>query len=292
MTNEQMKLLHPVLQDKLKILQGECAASGIFINYSVGFRTVKDQEELYAQGRTKPGNIVTNVRGTTYGSQHQWGIACDFYLDMDIDGDGDKKDDAFNNIEGTFDKVGDIAKSIGLGWGGDWTSFKDRPHLYLPNWGSTTTKLKQIYGRPENFIITWDRNLVFPNTNDIQNEQKEELPWSGSNDYTYHEFVKDVQEAIGAKVDGIAGPETFSKTVTVSRTINKYHPVVTPLERYLKSNGYYVGDIEEDKGEKPIFGWGMEEAVKKYQKDIGFKNPDGEITARNRTWKNLLQYGL
>lgn len=72
-------------------------------------------------------------------------------------------------------------------------------------------------------------------------------------EYTYQDFVGDVQSAIGAKVDKIAGPETLSKTPTISKLKNKNHIVVTALERYLKVLGYYSGEIEADNGKQPIF---------------------------------------
>lgn len=105
--------------------------------------------------------------------------------------------------------------------------------------------------------------------------------------YEKTQFIMDVQAATGSKVDGIAGNETIGNTVTVSRTKNKYHAVVTPLERRLKILGYYTGSIEADEGKTPCFGKGMETAVLAYQKDHGCVT-DGEITARNRTWKSLL----
>lgn len=147
--------LHPSLQQLAAELQAQCLTKGISIKYSECLRTVEEQDALYAQGRTLPGNKVTNAKGTTYSSQHQWGIAVDFYLDMDVDGDGSKADDAFNNSTKLFDKVGETAVSIGLGWGGNWTSIVDKPHLYLPNWGSTTQRLKEQYGTPEKFMATW-----------------------------------------------------------------------------------------------------------------------------------------
>lgn len=109
--------LHPILQKKAALLKEECKNLGIFILFSECLRTKAEQDALYAQGRTTPGSIVTNAKGSTYSSQHQWGVAIDFYIDMDVDGDGDKKDDAFNNSTGLFERVGSIAKSIGLGWG-------------------------------------------------------------------------------------------------------------------------------------------------------------------------------
>lgn len=109
--------------------------------------------------------------------------------------------------------------------------------------------------------------------------------------YTYEQFVKDVQIAEGQTgkwIDGIAGSRTLELTPTVSARKNRNHKVVTALERYLKVLGYYNGEIEEDSGETPIFGGGMTAAVKAYQRDNGCVQ-DGEITARNKTWKKLLR---
>lgn len=105
--------------------------------------------------------------------------------------------------------------------------------------------------------------------------------------YSRSQFVADVQFVTGSRVDGKAGPETIGNTVTVSRTKNRNHAVVTPLERRLKALGYYTGAIEADKGETPCFGPGVEAAVKKYQSEHGCIS-DGEITAKQRTWKSLL----
>lgn len=140
-------MCHPQLQEFASKLLIECAKQGLVIKIGECFRTVAEQEALYAQGRTEPGQKVTNARGTSYSSQHQWGIAFDFYR---ADGKG-----AYYNDDRFFQKVGAIGKSIGLGWGGDWKSPVDMPHLYLPYWGSTTTKLKNQYGNVEAFKKTW-----------------------------------------------------------------------------------------------------------------------------------------
>lgn len=146
-------MIHPRLVEKLNQLVTVCKNNGISIEFSSGYRSFAEQDKLYAQGRTEPGMKVTNARGGY--SQHNWGIAADFYLDMDVDGDGTKSDDAFNNNSGLFDKVGKLAGTVGLGWGGNWTSPKDRPHLYLPDWGDTPTPLRNTYGTYEKFKATW-----------------------------------------------------------------------------------------------------------------------------------------
>ena len=138
---------HPRLQEAFKSLAAKCSAQGLTIGLGECFRTVAEQDALYAQGRTEPGSIVTNAKGSSYSSQHQWGIAFDFYRN---DGKG-----AYNESGDFFGRVGQIAKSIGLGWGGDWTSIVDKPHVYLPDWGSGTGVLKQQYGTFERFKQTW-----------------------------------------------------------------------------------------------------------------------------------------
>ena len=145
-------LCHPRLQELAAKLVEECQEQGLKIKIGETLRTVEEQEALYAQGRTKPGNIVTNARGTSYSSQHQWGIAFDFYRN---DGQG-----AYNESGDFFGRVGAIGKSLGLGWGGDWKSIVDKPHLYLPDWGSTTYQLRAEYKTPDNFMATWGPKMV------------------------------------------------------------------------------------------------------------------------------------
>lgn len=273
--------LHPELQSKLKQLVDLTAREGIYIGIAECLRTTAEQDSLYAKGRTVPGNIVTNASGTSYNSQHQWGIAADFYLDMDVDGDGDKADDAYNDSTQLFETVGAIAVSIGLGWGGNWKSFVDRPHVYLPQWGSTPARLKAQYGTPDAFFATW-------HTDAQPVPQPEPTPVVEAG-YTRTQFIIDVQEATGAGVDGRAGNDTLSHTITVSLVMNQHDDVVTPLERMLKQLGYYTGAIEADEGKAPCFGHGMDAAVKKYQHDVvGMDVPDGEITKKCNTWKHLL----
>lgn len=144
--------LHPELQLKIAELKILCEKAGLKIGIGECLRTVAEQDALYAQGRTRPGSRVTNARGSTYSSQHQWGVAFDFYRN---DGRG-----AFYDADGFFTKVGKLAKSIGLGWGGDWKSPVDKPHLYLPQWGSTTGILRSVYGTPDKFFKTWDKTLL------------------------------------------------------------------------------------------------------------------------------------
>lgn len=65
-----------------------------------------------------------------------------------------------------------------------------------------------------------------------------------SSTYTRTQFIKDVQSAIGASVDGKVGNETLSKLVTVSKKKNNRHAVVKPLQRYLNALGYNCGTVD------------------------------------------------
>ena len=145
------KKLHPWLNYKLDLLIKKCNKKGIYLIITEGFRTVKYQDKLYAQGRTTKGIIVTNAKGKDYKSQHQWGIAFDIAIN-------DKK--LLYDIP-TLKKVSKIAKSrsVGLAWGGDWVRHVDMLHFYLPKWGDTTSKLKSTYKTPEKFRIEWTRTV-------------------------------------------------------------------------------------------------------------------------------------
>lgn len=96
------------------------------------------------------------------------------------------------------------------------------------------------------------------------------------------DFVREVQRIIGAAVDGIPGPETMGKTVTLSAEKNSTHPLVAVVQRKLAELGYsQVGEADGIAGPK------FTAAVKAFQGDHGCW-VDGEITAGNKTWRTLL----
>jgi peptidoglycan L-alanyl-D-glutamate endopeptidase CwlK len=149
LTLDQVKLksmpkiekLHPVLVAATVALIERCYARGVNIVITQGLRTIAEQDALYAQGRTEPGSIVTNAKGGT--SYHNYGVAIDFALllndgrvvswDTEIDVDKDGITD--------WMEVVDEANKLGFEWGGDWTSFKDLPHLQM-TFGLSTAQLQ------------------------------------------------------------------------------------------------------------------------------------------------------
>lgn len=149
LTLDQVKLksmpkiekLHPVLVAATVALIERCYARGVNIVITQGLRTIAEQDALYAQGRTKPGQIVTNAKGGT--SYHNYGVAIDFALLLN---DGrvvswDTKLDVDKDGITDWMEVVDEANKLDFEWGGDWTSFKDLPHLQM-TFGLSTSQLR------------------------------------------------------------------------------------------------------------------------------------------------------
>lgn len=131
--------LHPKLRSEVAQILLNIHNRGIDIRITQGLRTIKEQDLLYAQGRTLPGKIVTNAKGGY--SMHNWGLALDFCL-LHKDGtvsfsliedlDKDNKADWMEVVE-EFKKAGWV-------WGGDFKSFKDTPH-FEKTFGNSIEKL-------------------------------------------------------------------------------------------------------------------------------------------------------
>lgn len=178
-------LCHPRLQKLATELISKCAAKGLQIKIGETLRTKAEQDALYAQGRTAPGNIVTNAPGSSYSSYHQWGTAFDIYR---ADGRG-----AYYDSDGFFSKVGAIGTSIGLEWGGNWKSIVDKPHFQLPDWGSGTSGIKKLYKTPEEFMKAWS---AVEKPKIIEGWQQENGGWrfylkDGSGKYVSNDWYKD-----------------------------------------------------------------------------------------------------
>lgn len=125
--------LHPVVKQAAESLIERSFARGVPILITQGLRTIAEQDELYAQGRTKPGKIVTNAKGGY--SFHNFGVAIDFCL-LKPDGKSVSWE-----VGRDWMIVVEIAKALGFAWGGDWTSFKDYPHFEMC-FGLTTAQYR------------------------------------------------------------------------------------------------------------------------------------------------------
>ncbi len=122
--------VHPTLVMRLKLVHAGMFSIGHPMRATEGLRTLGRQQELFAQGRTTPGKIVTNCDGLLKPSNHQakadgWGHAVDScfmgpdpYLEH------------YSGSARLWAAYGALVEAVGLGWGGRYHSV-DMPHAEL-----------------------------------------------------------------------------------------------------------------------------------------------------------------
>ncbi len=126
--------LLPEVHPYARALVFKAAAAGITIKILSGLRTFEEQDALHAQGRTKPGNIVTNARGGF--SNHNFGIAFDV---------GVFEGNKYLGESPKYNAVGALGVEIGLEWGGNWKTIKDAPHFQLrPAWAASLNEKEML----------------------------------------------------------------------------------------------------------------------------------------------------
>jgi peptidoglycan L-alanyl-D-glutamate endopeptidase CwlK len=114
--------LNPVVQKMCNAFIAKCKDSGITITITSTYRDNEAQAKLYSQGRPL-GKKVTDAKPGQ--SIHNYRLAFDFAPIYD--------NKAQYNDDLLFLLCGKLGVSCGLEWGGDWKSFKDRPHLQYTN---------------------------------------------------------------------------------------------------------------------------------------------------------------
>jgi peptidoglycan L-alanyl-D-glutamate endopeptidase CwlK len=128
-TLERIKLIHPKLREEVMEIYDEIceALSGsAMCRFSYTLRTFAEQNVLYAQGRTKPGKIVTNAKGGL--SYHNYGMAIDIVLIANGAASWDSGKDFDADGKADWMEVVAIFKQFGWEAGIDW-KFRDAPHF-------------------------------------------------------------------------------------------------------------------------------------------------------------------
>lgn len=120
----KLGLLYAPLANAAKKMAEIAAMRGIQFTITQGFRSVEEQNRLYAQGRSSPGQIVTKAPGGK--SWHNYGLAFDLVI---VEPDGSL---CWDDEDKRWKELGSIGASCGLEWGGHWTGFKDLPHFQWP----------------------------------------------------------------------------------------------------------------------------------------------------------------
>lgn len=136
-----LKNLQGVNPDLVKVIKTAITNSPVDFTVVCGLRTTAEQQAIYAQGRTKPGNIVTKADGIRNLSNHQdeadgkkdgLGSAVDLYPFFLGKVQVNHKDtiprlrDIAAHIKNTANELG-----IEIEWGGDWVKMFDPPHFQL-----------------------------------------------------------------------------------------------------------------------------------------------------------------
>jgi len=107
----------------------EMRRAGIDFIVTCTFRSNDEQRQLYAQGRTAPGKIVTNaLPGQSKHNKTLDGKPLAEAFDIVIMNNG-KPD--WNVKNPNWEKAGAIGESVGLEWAGRWKTFKEYPHFQL-----------------------------------------------------------------------------------------------------------------------------------------------------------------
>ena len=109
--------LDPQFARKLSLFEKKLADRGIKVVLTWGYRSIEQQNALYAKGRSAPGSIVTKARGGY--SWHNFGLAADYAFIVN----------GKVTWDGPWSMFGKTARECGLEWGGDFKTLVDRPHV-------------------------------------------------------------------------------------------------------------------------------------------------------------------
>jgi peptidoglycan L-alanyl-D-glutamate endopeptidase CwlK len=125
--------LEPDFKVKIQQLLSELSLRGIRCVVTSARRTIAEQDDLYAQGRTKPGKIVTKAKGGQ--SPHNFGLAADL-CPIKPNTTNDLWWDAPQEIWNVIHLLAEEGDLLDLDSGYDW-NFVDRPHVEDSHWKET-----------------------------------------------------------------------------------------------------------------------------------------------------------
>jgi peptidoglycan L-alanyl-D-glutamate endopeptidase CwlK len=138
--------LHPSVQAMAQVFLSGCAAKGLDVLITCTHRTGAEQDALYAQGRTKPGKVVTNAKAGQ--SSHNFtmgGKPASLAFDIvplrhgkpvwGISGNGmddNPADDEKDDLE-LWQNIRAVAEKAGLSSASRWVKMREWPHFEHPD---------------------------------------------------------------------------------------------------------------------------------------------------------------
>jgi peptidoglycan L-alanyl-D-glutamate endopeptidase CwlK len=133
-SEREIATLQPVAQIAARLFLERLEIADINARIISGTRTYLEQERLYQKGRFgNKGPKVTNARGGR--SNHNFGIAWDI---------GIFKNGRYQGESPLYNTAGPIGVADNVEWGGNWKTFKDRPHYQLKT-GLTIAEVRKRF---------------------------------------------------------------------------------------------------------------------------------------------------
>lgn len=138
-SERNIRTLHLDAQKAARIFLAAFATAAYNVRIISGNRTYAEQDMIYAQGRTRPGKIVSNAKGGQ--SNHNFAIAWD--IGIFVDGKYLPESPLYKEAAPIA-----LAATTGVEWGGHWTK-PDRPHYQLVT-GKTMDEVRALFekGKP------------------------------------------------------------------------------------------------------------------------------------------------
>lgn len=127
MSSRKIEELLPELQEKFHDFRQLADEAGVQFMITCTYRSQEEQDELYEQGRTKPGRKVTWTRHSKHTDRMAFDIAV---LNESNQPTWDTKADIDKDNIDDYLELGEIGEQVGLVWGGRWKS-PDYPHFQL-----------------------------------------------------------------------------------------------------------------------------------------------------------------
>ena len=118
LTSKFINSLNPDVSQLARKFLDLAKANHLEVRILTAFRNWNEQDRLYTQGRTTPGDIITNARGGE--SYHNWGLAFDA---------APFKNGVISNEPSQYKKMGELGVQAGLKWVGNFKDIVDLPHF-------------------------------------------------------------------------------------------------------------------------------------------------------------------
>ncbi len=126
-----------VFEPFLQAAEKELTTHDVTVEVISGLRSMKEQADLYALGRSRPGKIVTKAPPGS--SWHNFGLAIDLGLFKNgkyLDASNPRLADSLYAI------LGNLAKEHKVEWAGNWKSFPENPHFQV-TFGLTLSQARE-----------------------------------------------------------------------------------------------------------------------------------------------------